>query len=207
MAVSTVTTIDEFLRQPEEQPALEFERGKITQKMAPLAWHGLIQGDLYARFRAHGNPEQLLTSFTETRVTWTVEGASYVPDVIAYRTERVPTDPTGEISQHLFEPPDIAVEIASPGQGLGQQQDRCRWYVAHGVPVALLIHPERRAVWIFRATAQPGSPTDEAPVAEQHPVLEQGPLQGDDLIDLGDVFAGLSFSVADLFSVLRGRRL
>ena len=129
-----------------------------------------------------------------TRVAWTVEGVSDVPDVIAYRTERVPTDPNGEIPQHLFEPPDVAVEIASLGQGLAQQQDRCRWYVAHGVPVALLVHPERRAVWTFRPGAEPGM------------TAEQGSLHGDDLIDLSGVAPELTFTVVDLFSDRRPRR-
>jgi hypothetical protein len=66
--------------------------------------------------------------------------------------------------------------------------DRCRWYVAHGVAVSLLIHPHHRTVWTFR------------------PDAEVGPLLHDDLIDLGDVFPGLAFTVADLFTALRPRR-
>ena len=178
-------TLDQFLRLPEEKPALEFERGVVTQKMAPMGWHGLLQGDFYFRFRMHGFPQSLVTALTETRVTWTSEGISYVPDVIAYRSERVPRDAEGEFTNQVTVPPDVAVEIWSPGQVLGQQTDRCRWYIAHDVPVALLVHPERRAVWTFR------------------PGVESGPLQGSDVIDLGDVFEGLSFSVSELFEALR----
>jgi Uma2 family endonuclease len=81
----------------------------------------------------------------------------------------------------------VAVEIASPGQTLGTQMDRCRWYVEHGVPVALLVHPERRAVWTFR------------------PGAESGPLQDADVIDLGDIIPGLAFTVNEVFSGLRAR--
>ena len=56
MAPTEQLTLDEFLLLPEERPALEYERGVITQKMAPLGWHGLLQGDLYFRFRTHGHP-------------------------------------------------------------------------------------------------------------------------------------------------------
>lgn len=178
-------TLDEFLRLPEEKPALEYERGVITQKMAPLGWHGLLQGDLYFRFRTHGFPETRVRALTETRVTWTAEGLSYVPDVIAYRVERVPRDDRGEVTNHVTSPPDVAVEIWSPGQTLSQQIERCRWYVTHEVPVALLVHPERRVVWTFR------------------PGVESGPLRGTDNIDLGDVFEGLSFTVSELFAALR----
>lgn len=188
MALTGQLTLDEFLLLPEERPAWEYERGVITQKVAPLGWHGLLQGDLYFRFRVHGHPRALAEAFSETRVTWPEEGVSYVPDVIAYRAERVPADPDGLIANHLTAPPDVAVEIWSPGQTLGNQMDRCRWYVEHGVPVALLVHPDRRTVWTFR------------------PGAERGPLRDDDVVDLGDVFAGLSFTVAELFGALRRRR-
>jgi Uma2 family endonuclease len=186
MAVTGQLTLDEFLRLPEEKPALEYERGVITQKMAPMGWHGLLQGDLYFRFRTLGFPQRRVTAMTETRVTWTEEGISYVPDVIAYRAERVPKDSQGDVTNQVMIPPDVAVEIWSPGQTLGDQMERCRWYVAHAVPVALLVHPQRRTVWTFR------------------PDVEAGPLRNSAMVDLRDVFEGLSFTVSELFEALRG---
>jgi Uma2 family endonuclease len=59
--------------------------------------------------------------------------------------------------------------------------------VAHGVPVALLVRPDCPPFWTFR------------------PGTEIGPLQGEDVIDLGDVFEGLSFTVAELFGAMRPR--
>ena len=187
MALTEQLTLDEFLLQPEERPALEYERGVITQKMAPLGWHGLLQGDLYFRLRTHGHPQIVAEAFSETRVTWPIEGVSYVPDVIAYRSERVPTGADGLIENHLAVPPDIAVEIWSPGQVLSRHMDRCRWYVEHGLPISLLVHPDRRSVWTFR------------------PGAESGPLQDADVVDVSDVFPGLSFTVAEPFQVLRRR--
>ncbi|MCC7372202.1 MAG: Uma2 family endonuclease [Chloroflexi bacterium] len=181
MAVTRPLTLDEFLLRPEEQPALEYERGVVTQKMSPMAKHGTLEGELYFRFRMHQYPRVAVKSMTETRVTWLTEGISYVPDVIAYRVERVPSGVDREILDRLVVPPDVAVEIPSPGQTLDSQVERCRWYVQHGVKAALLVHPGRKAVWVFRAGA------------------ETGPLTGDAVVDLGDVFDGFSFVVAELF--------
>lgn len=103
--------------------------------------HGELQVVLGMQFETYGQPQQILSAFTETRVTWPAEGISYVPDVIAYRIERVPYDVEDQIVERLLTPPDVAVEIRSPGQGLDEQRDRCRWYVEHGVAVALLAHP------------------------------------------------------------------
>jgi Uma2 family endonuclease len=99
----------------------------------------------------------------------------------------VPVDLNGDVPDQLDVLPDVAVEISSPGEGPTRQMERCRWYVAHNVPVSLLVRPERRAVWTFR------------------PGIESGPLQGEDVIDLGDVFEGLSFTIAKLFGAMRPR--
>ena len=185
MALTRPLTLDEFLLRPEEQPALEFERGAVRQKMSPQPRHGRLALLLGLRFEAHGYPKQIASAFVETRVTWPAEGLSYVPDVIAYRVERVPYGADGELVDHLTVPPDVAVEIPSPGQGLDRQLERCRWYVAHGVAVSLLVHPGRHAVWVFR------------------PGTETGLLTGDAVVDLGDVFEGFSFVVSELFAALR----
>jgi Uma2 family endonuclease len=187
MALTERLTLEQFLRLPEQQPGLEYERGVISQKMPPMARHSRLQVGLCIRFESHGYPEQVATAFSEVRVTWPDEGISYVPDVSAYRVDRVPVDLDGDVSDQLDVLPDVAVEISSPGQGLIRQMERCRWYVAHGIPVVLLVRPERRAIWTFR------------------PGIESGPLQGDDAIDLGDILEGLSFTVAELFGAMRPR--
>jgi Uma2 family endonuclease len=187
MALTEQLTLEEFLRLPEQQPELEYERGVISQKMPPMARHSRLQVGLCIRFESHGYPEQVATAFSEVRVTWPGEGVSYVPDVSAYCVERVPVDLSGDVPDQLDVLPDIAVEISSPGQGLTRQMNRCRWYVAHGVPVALLVRPDCPPFWTFR------------------PGTEIGPLQGEDVIDLGDVFEGLSFTVAELFGAMRPR--
>lgn len=188
MVVTGQLTLVEFLLQPEEKPALEYERGVVTQKMAAMGRHSRLQVALCIRFESHGYPEQIARAFSEARVTWPKEELSYVPDVIAYLRERVPADADGEVLDHLIVPPDVAVEIAYPGQGLDRLMVRCRWYVEHGVPISLLIHPGQRAVWTFR------------------PGAETGPLQGTYAVNLGDVIPRFSFTVAELFDALHVRR-
>jgi Uma2 family endonuclease len=188
MALTRSLTLDEFLLQPEEQPALEYERGVITQKKSPQPRHGKLALILGGRFDAHRYPPQVLSAYVETRVTWPTEGVSYVPDVIAYRVEREPTNDQGRIAGSFRVPPDIAVEIQSPGQSLVDQMDRCRWYVAHGVRVSLLAHPEREIIWVFR------------------PDSETGPLEGSSAVDLNPEIPGFSFVVSELFAVFQRRR-
>jgi Uma2 family endonuclease len=178
-------TLEQFLQLPEEEPALEYVDGAVTQKMSPKGPHGRLQGRIYLRFELFGLEHRLACAFPETRVT--IAGASVVPDLIVYRWERVPSDARGDVPEDFSEPPDIAVEIASPGQTLKDLADRCRWYVEHGVHVALLVIPRNRSIRVFRTGT------------------ELGPFRGSDRINLGDVLPGFELAVDDLFHSLRAR--
>ena len=174
-------TLEEFLALPEEKPALEYADGEVMQKVSPKARHGKLQFVITDLL----DWPKVSSAFSETRTTFA--GRSFVPDVIAFTWDRVPEDERGEIPDDITIPPDVAVEIRSPGQSLSGQVERCRWYVANGVRASLLVDPLRRVVQVFR------------------PNGESGPLAGDDVVDLSDVIPGCSFSVHELFAALRAR--
>ncbi|MBA2449687.1 MAG: Uma2 family endonuclease [Chloroflexi bacterium] len=178
-------TLEQFLKLPEQEPALEYLDGMVTRKMSPKGPHGTLQFEIGSFFREFVWPRRLARVFTETRTTYA--GASFVPDLVVYRWERVPSDDQGDIPEELQTPPDIAIEVWSPGQTLGDLADRCRWYVEHGVPVALFVHPRRRWVRVFR------------------PGVELGPFSSPARIDLGDVLPGFELDLAELFRWLRAR--
>jgi len=178
-------TLHQFLELPEAAPALELHDGVVTRKMSPKGPHGKLQWWLARWFEELTHPSGLASAFTEARVSFA--GDSFVPDVIVYLTDRVPLDEHGDIADDFYEPPDVAVEIWSPGQTLADVVARCRWYVEHGVRAALLVHPRSRWIRVFR------------------PGLETGPLHSSERIDLGDVLPGFTLAVDELFSPLRGR--
>jgi len=178
-------TLDEFLKLPEEKPALEFEHGVVTQKVSPKARHSRLQGRLARLFDDFGEPIRLAAAFPELRTTF--GGNSVVPDVALFRWERIPRDQHGELLDDVFIPPDIAVEIRSPGQSLRSQIDRCRWYVGNGVEIALLVDPDDRSVRLFRADA------------------DMQVLRGEDRIDLDSVLPGFQLTAQQLFDALKMR--
>lgn len=179
-------TLADFLRMPEAEPALELYRGVVSQKVAAKGPHGAIQFELGRRIANAGRAGEPVRVFTETRINLGEE--SFVPDLIAYREQRVPADDYNEIPDDFFDPPDIAVEVMSPGQVLGTLRQHCRDMASLGVGVVLLIVPRGRTVRVYRAGA------------------ESAPLQGDAIVDLTDVIGDLRFTVDDVFSALRARR-
>ena len=174
-------TLEEFLALPEEKPALEYLDGAVTQKMLPERDHSSLQYVIPARINEFAHPRKLAFAFPELRTTHS--GASLVPDVAVYTWARIPRERSARGTVDVTTPPDIAIEIASPGQGRQKLLDRCRWFVEQGARLALLVDPRHQTVTLVRA--------DEAPR-----VLR------DDVLDLGEIIPGLTLVVGELFKVL-----
>jgi Uma2 family endonuclease len=81
-------------------------------------------------------------------------------------------------------PPDIAIEIVSPGQAVPDLMEKCIWYVKNGVRIALIADPDEEVVYRFRPDALPDI------------------LRDDDRIDLDEVLPGFELTVNELFASL-----
>ncbi len=175
-------TLEAFLELPEEKPALEFEDGVVTQKVPPQGKHARLQPWICELINRVTQPKKVAIAFSELRTSY--GGRSRVPDIAVYRWERIPVDAKGEIANDFREPPDITVEIVSPGQTVNELVLRCLSFVGQGVGAALLVDPAHKSVLIFR----PGTAPTGASRA--------------DTIDLGDIIPGLSLSVGEIFDAL-----
>ena len=178
-------TLEEFLARPEidEKPYLEFYDGVVTQKVSPKAKHSTLHDELIWQLNRVGRLGKRARVYPELRTTYA--NASRVPDIAVYPRERIPREPSGEVADDFFDPPDIAIEIISPGQTVTAMTARCQWFVEHGVGIALLVRPRVRAVTRFRPDADP--------------VV----LRGTDRIDLDEVLPGFGLTVQELFDSLR----
>ena len=175
-------TLEEFLKRPERKPALEFEDGVVTQKVAPKGRHGRLQYKLAEWVNRFAEPRRLAVAIPELRTTF--GGASRVPDVAVYRWERIPRQAGGKIANDFLEPPDIAIEIVSPKQSVPALVQRCRRLVAQGVPLVLLVNPEDETVLHFHSDGSIST------------------LRGTDEIDFAPIIPGLKLVVQDMFGWL-----
>jgi len=176
-------TLEEFLKLPEKKPALEYAEGRITQKPLPKGKHSVLQFKVADAVNRVAVPTRLAMAFPELRFTF--EGRSYVPDVSVYQRERIPRDPDGRVADDFFVPPDIAIEVLSPGQSLNAVIRRCDWYIANDVAAALGVNPADESVRLFL------------------PGHEPQVLRNQDPIDLGDLLPGFHLTVDQLFDSLK----
>jgi Uma2 family endonuclease len=179
----TTLTLEEFLKLPERKPALEYDDEGVTQKVSPKGQHSSLQLELAELLNRPARRRKVARAFPELRFTF--GGRSYVPDVSVYRWERIPRTPLGEVGNDFFVPPDIAVEIVSPGQRVNTLVRRCLRYLSLGVLVALLVDPDDRSVILFR------------------PGISAVALRGPDAVDLSDILPGFRLTVEGLFRSLQ----
>jgi Uma2 family endonuclease len=141
---------------PIGEPALELQAdGTPTQKMAPKPRHSALQEELLFRFRA-ARARRLAQAYPELRIAWADETMPpSVPDVMVYAWARRPIGPDGQLADEASAPPDIAIEIVSPGQPPAHVGACCADYVERGVAWALMIDPERRAAYVHVRGADP----------------------------------------------------
>jgi Uma2 family endonuclease len=183
MVVKGYLTLEEFLRLPEEEPPLEYENGRVTQKVSPQTKHSALQAHLSELVNGFGRHRRMVRAFPELRVRFAER--SLVPDVAVFRWDRIPRTPGGELDNVVTTAPDIAIEIVSPDQPAADLVGKCQRYVANGVAIALLVDDERRSVRLFR----PGQP--------------ERVLREADAIDLQDVMPGFELTVDEVFAALR----
>ena len=176
-------SLEEFLALPEVKPALEYVEGRVTQKVSPQGKHSLLQGALLDLINSIVRPRRLAYAFPELRFRGVRH--SQVPDVSVFLWHRIPRDPDGTVANVFSEPPDVAVEIISPGESRREQTEKCLGFVARGARVALLVDDVRATITVFR----PGS----------EPVV----LRAADVIDLTDIVPGMRFTVADVLGALK----
>jgi len=178
-----------FLGMPEPigEPAYELQAdGTLRQKMAPKPRHSAMQEELLFRFRA-ARASHLAQAYPELRIVWPDESVQpSVPDIVVYRWLRRPIGPDGQLADDATEPPDLAIEIVSPGQAPAQVGARCAEYVERGVGWALMIDPERRGAYLYTSGADPLVPRALAP---------------DDNLDLGDLLPDPP-TMGELFAAL-----
>lgn len=123
----------EFAALPQEAPyRLELARGRVVRAPRP----GVLHGRLLLR----------LARLPE-RDPDTVRG----PDIAFYSHARIPE--SGYATTY-WGPPDLAVEIAPPGNHAGEMQERAREHLDAGVRLVWVIHPTSRTATAYRADGE-----------------------------------------------------
>jgi Uma2 family endonuclease len=183
MSIGTqkLITAEEFAQMPDPPDGSQQElvRGVIVTMPPPGARHGeccfevILRIGTFVKSHKLGKVFTNDTGFISERDPDTVRG----PDVSFWSRDRLPESPTGYIDI----PPDLLVEVVSPGDHFTRVQKKVLHYLSRGVPLVWVVDPEDRSVTVYR----PG---------KQATILEEG-----DTISGEAALPGFSCPVRELF--------
>jgi Uma2 family endonuclease len=100
------------------------------------------------------------------------------PDIAFIRQDRMLSPDTPGFFKG---PPDVAVEVLSPDDRPAEIREKVEEYLAHGVPLAVVVDPRQRTVAAHRRLTPPAVAQADA-----------------DVVDLGDVIADFHCTLRDI---------
>ncbi len=155
----------------------ELVRGEVVDLMPPGFRHGRLAVKLATAINTHAKQHRLGATVVESgfvlhRGPDTVRG----PDVAFVCQERVVD------TEKFYEgAPDLAVEVLSPDDRIGQVNARLRDYFAAGVRVVWLVDPDQQTVAV-------------------HDKEHARTLRAPESVDGGDILPGFALPIASLFA-------
>ncbi len=182
MSITSPVTADQLLRMPDDGYRYELVAGEL-RKMTPAGWrHAIVAGKLHSRLGQHVERECLgeilgaEPGFLTARDPDTVRA----PDIAFIHKDRFPAKEPDE----AFWPgtPDLAVEVVSPGDTVGEVDDKVRMWLDAGAGMVWVVNPKWRNVTVYR------SATDIKTLTEN------------DELDGEDVVPGFRCRIADIFA-------
>jgi Uma2 family endonuclease len=181
MSESThLVTAEELERFPDDDYRYELVQGRIV-RMSPVGFqHGRVVTRLLFRLSQHLEDRNLGVVLTEVGFTLATKPDTVrAPDIAFVRQERIPSpDPRGFLSG----PPDLAVEVLSPEDRPAEIRTKVDEYLAHGVPLVVVLDPDTRTATVSRRLTPPV------------PLLAE-----EDLLDLDDVIPDFRCSLREIF--------
>lgn len=178
-------TAEDLWRMPDTERR-ELVKGEL-RTMAPAGFdHGAVIDNLQFLLSRHVRENHLghvlgaETGFLLARNPDTVRGA----DIAFVSTARLPAG--GRPLGYFPGPPDLAVEVVSPGDLAYEVEEKVAEYLQAGVPLVWIVNPPTRSVRIRRPKTSPNGPAAE--------------LSGDDPITGEDILPGFSCKVSEFFA-------
>jgi len=173
-------TLEAFLNLPSDGLTYELIDGQAIAKMSPKKFHARLTRVLLNLLEDWAGDKG--EAFPELAVTLERNGKSWVPvpDLLFLSRDRFP--PNWEEDGPCSIPPDLAIEIISPGQTFGEMAKKAEDYLAAGVKRVWVVDAKARSITVFYPNAAPQTLTGEAIFTDENLSL-----------------SGLSFTVEQIF--------
>ncbi len=174
---TSLLTVSEFLGLSASDRPCEFIEGMVVKKVSPQRFHASLQAALLVLLRSWC--EEWGDAYPELALLLKRKGVDWVPvpDLTCISFDRWP-------QQHEEDgpcpvPPELAVEIVSPGQTSGAMAEKATDYLAAGVSRVWVVDPQAKSFTIYYPDKRSQTFTKSAVI--QDPLLPGWQLTVSDL--------------------------
>jgi Uma2 family endonuclease len=174
-------TADELLEMPDDGYRYELVKGELI-RTAPAGYqHGEVAMNIGARLHEYvkrhnlGGVYAAETGFVLTQDPDTVRA----PDAAFIRQELV--EKAESTTGYWIGPPDLAVEVVSPGDTVSEVEDKVAEWLEAGARLVWVVSPKLHTVTVYRS------------------LTDIVTLTGKDTLNGGDVVPGFQISVTEIF--------
>ncbi len=138
-------TVADWLEMPERGGYVEILHGELLVTPSPATIHQRIVGNLHLALRQHLDAERRGEVFLAPMGVVFTEDTVLEPDLIVVLSGRA-----GQVKeQYLEAPPDLVVEVLSPGTAGRDLQSKRAVYEAAGVAEYWIVDPHARAIEVL----------------------------------------------------------
>lgn len=157
-------TLEEFLALPEDDVTYELVDGEVIAKMTPKKFHSRLTRALLQLLNEWGVRRGEVCP--ELAIKLTRRGRDWVPipELLYISAERFPPDWEEEGACSV--PPELVVEIISPGQTFGQLAAKARDYLDAGVLRIWVVDSQARSITVFYPDAPPQTYMGSTPLID-----------------------------------------
>lgn len=149
-----LVTAEEFARIPDDDHLYELVEGRVIRMSPPGGVHAVLSTRLAVLLSQHADAHGIGVVMTHGGFKLasnpdTVRG----PDVAFIRRERIPE--TGVPEGFWPGPPDLAIEIRSPGDRRSEILAKVDDYFKRGVRLVWVVNPRQKTVTVYQRLSPP----------------------------------------------------
>ncbi|MBC1239365.1 Uma2 family endonuclease [Nostoc sp. 2RC] len=151
-------SLEEFLALPEGDITYEFVNGEAVPKykndeMSPKFFHGSTTGALFILLSAWAKEKGRVVIEWAIKLTLNQQDWMPVPDLNYVSYRRLPAD--WVLDEPCPVPPELVIEIISPGQTFGEIAEKATDYLKAGVCCVWVVDTRAKTVTIFYPNTPP----------------------------------------------------
>ncbi len=147
-------TLEEFLASPQSDDRYELIDGAAIPKMSPKRFHSRTQRTCLHLLEDWGDDRGEIGLEWAIRLKRQGEDWVPVPDLLFISHKRLP--PQQPLDDEACPvPPELAIEIVSPGQTFGQLAENAADYLAAGILRVWIVDPMAKSITVFAPNAVP----------------------------------------------------